>query len=702
MDNIEMSVSSISLHDDNLFIAQDLFRQGNFPQAEIYARRSLAINGSNSGAVVLLDDLRRAYGLANSFELVERENRYLLIKSWGYGFWSEVHHLLIQLLLAELNQRIPIILWGRNCLFRNDSDINAFGHFFQEVSSARIEDVPEQATIYPSKWHRNNLYEENVNKWEGEGSRLAAQYLYDRPETLLVSDFYSSLSSIIPWIGRSSKYYGLSVDELYYKLFNKYLKPIPSIASKVDAFYAKYMNGRNWVGVHIRGSDKVLEAPEIAKTNASYVGFIDRAIQLNPTIGIFLLTDSSVVMDEFMMRYKDRLLSTQATRDSSDIGVHNSGLDGVVIGEEVLVDALLALKCDYFIGNKESNVSLAISSMRNWPQGYVFLLGSGNVRGENIFLHQKQVSSPFEDLLNAPEESQSLAIDNNVLISTKRVIQTFKAPSQWVNSPPGLGDFVRGACHLFEELQACGVELRIDVSQTGFFNLIKQDPSIFHLGEASRAANADEYFVDHIALHNRLNTFLHSKENELYVCTNLGAWNRLTLPDNVRAFIQKFYCFTDEVEIMTAQALQISDYEVLSLRCGDNFYSDPTSKVRDDVMRMICSTIEQHILPRAKFPVVVTSDCHELKCEIAKRYGMLMLPHQSQHGAFGNAIPVAIDLCMLKNSRFNYHINSWASWWSGFSHYTSIIFKIPSMNFCAPQFVKEEISSEGILQIHTK
>ena len=60
-------------------------------------------------------------------------------------------------------------------------------------------------------------------------------------------------------------------------------------------------------------------------------------------------------------------------------------------------------------------------------------------------------------------------------MAAKRVIQTYKPPGRWLGTPPGLGDFVRGACHLFEVLQPLGIELRLDVSRTGFAALIDQD-----------------------------------------------------------------------------------------------------------------------------------------------------------------------------------------------------------------------------------
>ena len=276
----------------------------------------------------------------------------------------------------------------------------------------------------------------------------------------------------------------------------------------------------------------------------------------------------------------------------------------------------------------------------------------------------------------------------------KRVIQTYKAPHQWVNGPPGLGDFVRGICHLFEKLKHSGMELRVDISQTGFAALIDADDGFFQVGDEQRIASAEEYFVDHDALHHRLLAFQRSDEAELYICTNLGAWERKSLPDETRAFGQKFYRFNAEVERLNAQALPTAGYEVLSLRCGDRFYTDPDGQVHADVKPLICAIIEQQVLPQARSPLVLTSDCHELKLELAQRYGMTILPHRSQHGAYGNALPVALDLCMLKNSSVNHHINTWATWWSGFSHYTSVIFKIPSVNFRAPHFAREEVEAD--------
>ena len=364
----------------------------NYPQAELHLRRYLRSGGSDPAARSLMLDVARAYGISDSFRLSETDAapatpRYLLIKAWGYGFWSDVHHVLGQLLLAELTRRTAIVYWGANSLF-GDGSGDAFRLHFEPVSTMELAHLPDQLSIYPPKWTPDNLAADNVDKWDGAHSRQAAQYLFQRDEDLVVSDFYMTLSSLIPWIAPESRYYGQSEDALYAELFARYLKPLPTMRARVDAFHQAHMAGRNWVAVHIRGSDKIHESAGLHQTNLRYCSFIDRIIELNPAIGVFLLTDSTDTHAQFSARYTGRLVTTPALRSASATGVHMQGHCGRVVGEEVLLDALLAARCDYFVGNQESNVSLAISSLKQWPQGLLILLGAKNCRSENLYLHR--------------------------------------------------------------------------------------------------------------------------------------------------------------------------------------------------------------------------------------------------------------------------------------------------------------------------
>ena len=280
-------------------------------------------------------------------------------------------------------------------------------------------------------------------------------------------------------------------------------------------------------------------------------------------------------------------------------------------------------------------------------------------------------------------------------MAARRVIQTFKPSHEWHNSPPGLGDFIRGTCHLHAILNQTGVELRVDMSRTGFAGLIVQDPALFVAGDPERIAQAEEYFSDHAAMRHRLQAFVLSDEPELYLCTNAGAWNCMQLPERTHAAMQAFYRFTPDVEDALAQALPVQDYEVLSIRCGDRFYG-ADGRPDQGMLQTLCRLVEHDVLPATRHPLVVTSDCHQLKLDLASRYGLLMLSHRSRHGAFDDQVmPVAVDMGLLRHSKANHHINAWARWWSGFSHYTSMLAGVGGLNFRVPAFECEAFSADG-------
>jgi len=396
------AVTSVDTLPADLAPAAELLAAGNFPQAELHLRHHLAAGHHPAATQAMLDAVAAGYGLAPGFTLVEPAAnpdtpRTLLIKAWGYGFWSDVHHVLIHLLVAELTGRRPVVQWGSNSLFSDAATAgqggNAFLHFFEPPAGATLTEaqaLADQGDVYPPKWQGRRLDEDNVNKWEGPGSRTAAQYLFARPETLVVSDFYSTVSSLLPWIGAGSRYHGMSDDQIHSALFQRYLKPSAAMQARVDAFAQAHFTGRPWVAVHVRGSDKIFEAAALAQTNAGYAAFIDRIIALNPEIGVFLLTDSVDLHAHFSARYGERVVTTPALRSSSQTGVHMQGHNGRTVGEEVLLDALLATRCQYFVGNRESNVSLAIASLKTWAPGFIVMLGDKSGRAENSYLHNRR------------------------------------------------------------------------------------------------------------------------------------------------------------------------------------------------------------------------------------------------------------------------------------------------------------------------
>jgi hypothetical protein len=280
----------------------------------------------------------------------------------------------------------------------------------------------------------------------------------------------------------------------------------------------------------------------------------------------------------------------------------------------------------------------------------------------------------------------------------KRIVQVYKPGGGWRKRPPGLGDFIRGACHLHELASRLGVDLRIDVSTTGFAALAVANDDLFHTGSTERdVLDAGEYFrePEHAELIETLDAFCRSQGETIFVCTNLGAWNRTRLePDTIR-FMRRFYDFAPEVVTVSAATIGNGPYEVLSVRAGDRFFQRPDGTIDVDLKTKLFEIIERQVLPQARSPLVVMSDSFALKSELAARFGVRMTPGRPQHGADGSALPVAVDLNLLKGAAHVHHVNLWKWWWSGFSHYTSLIFSVPSTNYVAPLFVREDSDAAG-------
>lgn len=74
-------------------------------------------------------------------------------------------------------------------------------------------------------------------------------------------------------------------------------------------------------------------------------------------------------------------------RSSNDTGVHYAGHSGVELGEQVIMDSWLAARCDMFLGNGGSNVSVGIRHLKDWRQGTFFLLGADFLGERNLMLH---------------------------------------------------------------------------------------------------------------------------------------------------------------------------------------------------------------------------------------------------------------------------------------------------------------------------
>lgn len=360
--------------------------------AIINLKKAASLNKKNSLTRKYLKTARN-FSKSENLKKTTEQPRYLLIKAWGHGFWSDIDHVLGQLLLAELTGRIPIVHWGENSRFSDSGSNNAFEDFFQPVSNAQLNDLKKEThTYYPPKWMCNNLTIATLNQWDGDYSRVAALYLLNRKETVVVSDFHTPVKDLLPWIRANHPLFEMERQAIYRYLYSKYIKLQPEINSEIEAFYQQHMKDKLMLGIHVRRSDKVVESSPAAlqEIEKQCQERIDRHLSQSHNTQLFLLTDSISVLDIYKDRYKDRINYIDCMRTDGDTGVHFlNNPSKKKIGIDVIKDVYLAAKCDYFIGNARSNVSTSILHLKDWSSDKINLYGDNVLDEENIFIHRR-------------------------------------------------------------------------------------------------------------------------------------------------------------------------------------------------------------------------------------------------------------------------------------------------------------------------
>lgn len=401
------------------------YKNGNIPQAECLCRYLISLKQCLPDAYNLLGMVSMSAGLtkhaAKYFQAALRHQsshsaakknlklskkalkqnklprsksvslNFLLIKSWGNGFWSDMDHVLGQLLLAEITGRVPIVHWGANSLYHDPSCDNAFDLYFEPVSDYKLEHlVTNDFSYFPPKWSRHNLASPEKDKWEGPYSRMAGFISLAREENVVVSDFHTYVNDLLPWLNSKDSLYGMDAQQVYRFLITRYLKLKPDIQDEIDQFWGEHIKDREVLAIHARGSDKITESPELHSINEQYITYVEKFLDSHPDMAIFLLTDSVDILDIYKKRYPGKLIYNDCLRSKSDLGVHYHQHDNRKrMGIEIIKDTYLAAKCDYFIGYGGTNVSTTILHLKDWQQDEYVLLGENRLFEPHLFLHNR-------------------------------------------------------------------------------------------------------------------------------------------------------------------------------------------------------------------------------------------------------------------------------------------------------------------------
>jgi len=331
---------------------------------------------------------------------------YLVIRGYGCGFWGEVLNTAINLALADIMGRTPVVYWGGEVRYRHLQQPNAWDLYFEPVSPTTVDDLaPLETTSFPSYWKPSALTTmEHLGTFAqqiGHVSGVTGLVAVNRPETIVVSDGYADMNDVLPWAAPGHRWASARALDVFREIFARLIRPQASLRAELDRQASQLFGSRPHVAVHVRAQSKGKNEEALEGGGVSLPGYfrhVDRVLAGLPGAGVFLLTDLDHAVEAFRQRYGDRIVTLERLRliqpdehlpEVSDLGFDKS-LDGYRLGLEVLVDAHLAARCERFVGDGASGVSAAITMLKPWGDDHVSLLR------RNVFTERGgRIAGPF-------------------------------------------------------------------------------------------------------------------------------------------------------------------------------------------------------------------------------------------------------------------------------------------------------------------
>jgi hypothetical protein len=160
------------------------------------------------------------------------------------------------------------------------------------------------------------------------------------------------------------------IRELASSIISKYIRPRDYIIEKADRFFNENLAGRYVIGVHIRGTDAVVDRTRhIQQTYVNYQKYIQVLRQLrrkHPGALIFVASDEQASVDLLRNTFTDVVAYDSIRHQGGEVA--GRGPDGGILpayltmdpdraaqnGEEAVVEYVLLCRCNYLVHNYSS------------------------------------------------------------------------------------------------------------------------------------------------------------------------------------------------------------------------------------------------------------------------------------------------------------------------------------------------------------
>jgi hypothetical protein len=294
---------------------------------------------------------------------------------FGHGLFAQVERVLNQLRYAARRNLVPVVYLGEH-VFTSQDDCLAGENGYWSSRALREDSLD-------SVW---DYYFEPVSSYRlgspalPNGSRVLSVQVASLPQLYreqMLGGFDGG--RLITAYGRTDRYepdWWLDRRRTASRYMARHVRVRPALlarAAEVRASWLRVRPAASLLGVHLRGTDKVVRRKV---PPSRYYPFVDAYLRAHPAALVFVATDDARYLREMVKRYGDAVVYRQAGYSSANV-IRDAALDAREKGEDALIDALLLSSCAFLL-----KTTSALSEFALWL---------------NASLHERHIDLQFED-----------------------------------------------------------------------------------------------------------------------------------------------------------------------------------------------------------------------------------------------------------------------------------------------------------------
>jgi hypothetical protein len=181
-------------------------------------------------------------------------------------------------------------------------------------------------------------------------------------------------TSHIPFDGECIKDFIDPSDRLRQKassIIRDYIRPRGYLAHKAERFFREHLAGRYVIGVHIRGTDALVDPNRVLDKGGinfrRYFAIVEELLCAQPDARIFVASDAQSSVDQMRKRFGNRVIAYDSIRHQSGDLAGRGPTGGLMpaylthdrdcaarSGEEAVIEYVLLCRCDTLVHNGAS------------------------------------------------------------------------------------------------------------------------------------------------------------------------------------------------------------------------------------------------------------------------------------------------------------------------------------------------------------